>query len=602
MQLILLGVVMLDVDSLRHKKDISILAIGAHLPILQSVLDFDYICGKSAPSLVGIVSTGSKVVKLFYGKKEVLIPCFKSPKDAANKLKSVDFMFNLNSGRRCYFSTIEFFDAFPDAIGGHTFAEDMPEIMALELKNKYVDNGKELIGPAGVGMIIPGHLKLGAIGGTDIRQIVSSNLMLEGNLAVLSASGGISNEIITIIAGAKKSVSFALCFGGDRFPYTDPATAFKMAQTDPNTKAIIYYGELGGTDEYLLVDMIKAGEITKPVIAYIAGVVGESFEQPIQFGHAKALANSQDETASAKIEALRGVGANVAGSIRDFVKLINDIESEEIMNDENDNFEDLKDRKSSMFTSTIGVENDGAYEFVGKSLSTWAQDGNFVRQIVSGILGREPKSEELVTLSNIIFLLSIDHGPQVSGALNTIVTARAGKNLVDSLVAGLLTVGPRFGGAVSGAAGVWLKGVSEGLSPKELVEDYASRKEYIMGIGHKKYRLGLPDPRTEQLMKFAEKIENTPHLDFAKQVEAITSSKKGNLILNIDGHIAALLLDVLMQYEGYTKEELAELVEIDFFNAFFVIPRTVGFISHYLDQKRLGEGLFRLPDDQVSSF
>lgn len=72
--------------------------------------------------------------------------------------------------------------------------------------------------------------------------------------------------------------------------------------------------------------------------------------------------------------------------------------------------------------------------------------------------------------------------------------------------------------------------------------------------------------------------------------------------MNIDGHIAALLLDVLEQYEGYTKAELAELVEMDFFNAFFVIPRTVGFISHYLDQKRLGEGLFRLPDDQVSSF
>lgn len=591
---------MLSIAELRDKNDIKILAIGAHVQILQSVLDFDYLCGKTAPSIVGIVSTGSKVVKLFFGPREILIPCFKDLRDAGSKLDSVDFMFNLNSGRRCYYSTIEFFDAFPDAIGGHTFAEDMPEIMALELIAKYP--GKDLIGPAGVGLLIPGSLKLGAIGGTDCRQLVSSNLTHKGDLAVLSASGGMSNEIISIIAHVNKSISFAMCFGGDRFPYTDPSSAFKMAESDPNTKAIIYYGELGGTDEYLLVDMINAGEITKPVVAYIAGVVGESFEQPVQFGHAKALANNQDETASAKITALLGAGVNVASSIRDFVKLIKDIESEEIMDSENNTADELENRKSSMFTSTIGHENDGAYEFVGKSLSTWAQEGNFVRQIVSGILGREPKSKELVELSNIIFLLSIDHGPQVSGALNTIVTARAGKNLVDSLVAGLLTVGPRFGGAVSGAAGVWLKGVSEGISPKELVEDYASRKEYIMGIGHKKYRIGLPDPRTEQLMKFAENLGNTPHLDFAKQIEEITSSKKGNLILNIDGHIAALLLDVLMQYEGYTKEELAELVEIDFFNAFFVIPRTVGFISHYLDQKRLGEGLFRLPDDQVSSF
>ena len=593
---------MLDIAELRSKSDIKILAIGAHLQILQSVLDFDCLCGKSAPSIVGIVSTGSKVVKLFFGPKEILIPCFKDLSDAGTKLGNVDFMFNLNSGRRCYFSTIEFFDAFPGAIGGHTFAEDMPEIMALDLKNRYQDQGKNLIGPAGVGLLIPGSLKLGAIGGTDYRQIISSKLTHKGDLAVLSASGGMSNEIISIIAHVNKSISFAMCFGGDRFSYTDPSSAFKMAESDPNTKAIIYYGELGGTDEYLLVDMINSGEITKPVVAYIAGVVGESFEQPVQFGHAKALANNQDETASAKITALLGAGVNVASSIRDFVKLIKDIESEEIMDSENNTADELENRKSSMFTSTIGHENDGAYEFVGKSLSAWAEEGSFVRQIVSGILGREPKSKELVELSNIIFLLSIDHGPQVSGALNTIVTARAGKNLVDSLVAGLLTVGPRFGGAVSGAAGVWLKGVSDGLSPKELVEDYASRKEYIMGIGHKKYRIGLPDPRTEQLMKFAENLGNTPHLDFAKQIEEVTSSKKGNLILNIDGHIGALLLDVLMHFEGFTKEELAELVEIDFFNAFFVIPRTVGFISKFLYQKRLGEGLFSLPDDQVSSF
>ena len=597
-----LGAKMLNIAELRENSDIKILAIGAHVPILQSVLDFDYLCGKSAPSIVGIVSSGSKVVKMFFGPREILIPCFKDLNTAGSKLAQVDFMFNLNSGRRCYFSTIEFFDAFPDAIGGHTFAEDMPEIMALDLKTRYQDGGKNLIGPAGVGLLIPGTLKLGAIGGTDYRQLLSSHLTHKGDLAVLSASGGMTNEIISIIAHVNKSISFAMCFGGDRFPYTDPSSAFNLAEQDPSTKAIIYYGELGGTDEYLLVDMINTGEITKPVVAYIAGVVGESFEQPVQFGHAKALANSQDETASAKITALLGAGVSVASSIRDFVKLIKDIKSEEIVDLENNTADELQDRKSSMFTSTIGSENEGAYEFVGKSLSAWAEEGNFIKQIVSGLLGREPKSEQLVELCNYIFLLSIDHGPQVSGALNTIVTARAGKNLVDSLAAGLLTVGPRFGGAVSGSAGVWLKGVSEGLSAKDMVEDYASRKEYIPGIGHKKYRLGLPDPRTEQLMKIANNIANTSHLDFAKQVEQITSSKKGNLILNIDGHISALLLDVLTQYEGYSNEELSELVEIDFFNAFFVIPRTVGFISHYLDQKRLGEGLFRLPDDQVSSF
>ena len=75
--------------------------------------------------------------------------------------------------------------------------------------------------------------------------------------------------------------------------------------------------------------------------------------------------------------------------------------------------------------------------------------------------------------------------------------------------------------------------------------------------------------------------------------------KKGNLILNVDGHIAAIMLDVLAQEEALTTPELKQLIDADFFNALFVIPRTVGFIAHYLDQKRLDEGLFRLPDNDI---
>ena len=50
-----------------------------------------------------------------------------------------------------------------------------------------------------------------------------------------------------------------------------------------------------------------------------------------------------------------------------------------------------------------------------------------------------------------VVLLTADHGPAVSGAHNSIVAARAGKDLISSLVSGLLTIGPRFGGAVQGS-------------------------------------------------------------------------------------------------------------------------------------------------------
>jgi citrate synthase len=154
-------------------------------------------------------------------------------------------------------------------------------------------------------------------------------------------------------------------------------------------------------------------------------------------------------------------------------------------------------------------------------------------------------------------------------------------------------------GAVSDAAREWFNGVSEQSKPSDLVELRAKNKQFIGGIGHKKYRLDLPDPRTAVLASYADKLPAHPYFDFAKGVEEITTQKKGNLILNVDGHIAALMLDTLTQEEYMSTTEINQLIDADFFNTLFIIPRTVGFIAHYLDQKRLDEGLFRLPDEDV---
>ena len=419
--------------------------------------------------------------------------------------------------------------------------------------------------------------------------------MAPGSIAVLSASGGMINELITMVASSQHGISFALCFGGDRFPATTPKDAFLAAEADDATTRIVYYGELGGTDEYELADLLNSGAVTKPVIAYIAGTIGESFEQPIQFGHAKALANSHNETASAKRTALEKAGVQVASSITTFTEYIHAIAPVELPTTATD----YSQRTPSLFTSKISQETPEGYAFVGKHLQSWAESGDIARQITAALLGREARSQLTIDLVRTTFLLSVDHGPQVSGALNTIVTARAGKGIVDSLAAGLLTIGPRFGGAITDAAREWSSSVITNRDPSEHVETYAKTKRFIGGIGHKKYRLDLPDPRTAVLASFVDKLTAHPHYDYAKAIEAITTGKKGTLILNVDGHIAALMLDVLTTEEGMTSKEVQLLIEADFFNALFVIPRTVGFVAHYLDQKRLDEGLFRLPDNDV---
>lgn len=260
--------------------------------------------------------------------------------------------------------------------------------------------------------------------------------------------------------------------------------------------------------------------------------------------------------------------------------------------------DNLSGRTHSLFTSTITGDVNGEPTILGENLTQVATTQSFAKIVGSLWLGRPLKSKKTEAVIDQALRLLVDHGPYVSGAVNTMISARAGKDLVSSLVTGLLTIGPRFGGAVNGAAKVWFESVTNNRHPSDVVEDFAKRKEYIQGIGHKKYRIDLPDPRVPILLELIGDMPH-PYLDFAKAVEQVTTSKKPNLILNVDGALAAILLDLLVSEEKFGEDEIATLIEAEFFNAIFVLSRSVGFIAHYLDQKKLGEPLFRLPDDQV---
>jgi ATP-citrate lyase alpha-subunit len=103
----------------------------------------------------------------------------------------------------------------------------------------------------------------------------------------------------------------------------------------------------------------------------------------------------------------------------------------------------------------------------------------------------------------------------------------------------------------------------------------------VPGIGHRVKSLTNPDKRVMEIVSFV-KSQGIPttHLDFALAVEKITTSKKDTLILNLDGSIAAILVDI-----GFPIETL---------NGFFILSRTIGLIGHWTDQTRQGSKLVRL--------
>ncbi|MBY0110533.1 hypothetical protein K2Y00_00800 [Patescibacteria group bacterium] len=577
-----------------RKGERGIVVAGNHPGIVQSILDFDYLSGQKR-SVLAIITGARKAQKYFFGTKEILIPCYPNFTSLPDSLKSqVRFLFNAQSGRRAYETTTAFFDAFPDALGAHLFAENVPEVHATTLIEKY--GGRKLVaGPSGVGILVPGHLKLGAIGGVDPMQIEASKLATPGSVAVVATSGGMTSELIRAVANAGKRLSFSYCIGGDRFPVSSLGDVLSLAETDSATKGVVYFGELGGVDEYEIVEMIKEKKLTKPVVAYIAGIVDEAFDEHMQFGHAKALVAHKDESARAKREALRGVGVIAPDTFPEFLEALKTLPGNDFSDTMSD-IQPLMTRQKSILSTRHVTDLESVPVFVegGKLV---AQEGPFGSAVIAALLGKPASSPVTKAFAEAIFTLLIDHGGHVSGAVNTMVTARAGKDLVSSLTSGLLTIGPRFGGAINEAARTWRAGLASGQSAADFVESATKGGKVISGIGHRKYRVGIPDPRVAALSSFAELLQTHPHYDFARSIEKVTTGKNGSLILNVDGVIAALMQDILIECEGYGEKEIQELIDAEFFNALFVIPRAVGFIAHFMEQKENDEGLFRLPDD-----
>jgi ATP citrate (pro-S)-lyase len=107
--------------------------------------------------------------------------------------------------------------------------------------------------------------------------------------------------------------------------------------------------------------------------------------------------------------------------------------------------------------------------------------------------------------------------------------------------------------------------------------------------------------RVEIIKNYAlENFSDNTVLNFALAVEQVTTKKKANLILNVDGCIATCFVDMMRSCGAFSKEEADELVQNGCLNGLFVTGRSLGFVGHYLDQKRLKQGLYRHPWDDIS--
>ena len=593
------------------------LIFGMQPKAVQGMLDFDHVCGRKVPSVAGMIYPfgGAHLQKFYWGTSEVLIPVYTKTAEAIEKNPDVDVVINFASCRSVHESSMELLK-FPQIRTIAIIAEGVPERRTKEVNKEAKARGVTVIGPATVGGIKPGCFKIGNTGGM-IDNIIDSKLYRAGTVGYVSKSGGMSNELNNICNRHTNGVYEGVAIGGDRYPGTTFIDHLLRYEADPDCKILLLLGEVGGTEELLICQAIKDKKITKPLIAWCIGTCAKMFTTEVQFGHAGALAQGDMETADYKNNALSAAGALVPPTFEDLPALLESTYKKMVQEGKIQlkaepeppkvplDFAWAKElgliRKPANFISSICDDRGQELLYAGMPISNVFKEDIGVGGVISLLWFKRRLPDYACRFIEMILMLTADHGPAVSGAHNTIVTARAGKDLVSSLCAGLLTIGDRFGGALDGAAVQFTQAFDQGLSAHEFVETMRKKHELILGIGHRIKSRHNPDLRVTILAEYVKKnFPSHPILDFALEVEKVTSAKKDNLILNVDGCIAVSFVDLMRSSGAFSPEEAEEYMKIGTLNGLFVLGRTAGFVGHYLDQKRLKQGLYRHPWDDIS--
>lgn len=584
---------------------------------VQGMLDFDFICKRSTPSVAGIIYTfgGQFVSKMYWGTSETLLPVYQTVEKAVAKHPDVDTVVNFASSRSVYTSTLELME-YPQIRSIAIIAEGVPERRAREILHVAKKKGITIIGPATVGGIKPGAFKIGNTGGM-MDNVVASKLYRKGSVAYVSKSGGMSNELNNIISNTTDGVYEGVAIGGDRYPGTTFIDHMLRYQADPECKILVMLGEVGGVEEYRVIEAVKSGTITKPIVAWAIGTCASMFKTEVQFGHAGSMANSKLETAAIKNESMKAAGFLVPDTFEEmpdllasvYKKLVKDgtivPKQEPVVPKIPIDYAWAQElgliRKPAAFISTISDDRGQELLYAGMPISDVFKEDIGIGGVMGLLWFRRRLPDYATKFLEMVLMLTADHGPAVSGAMNTIVTTRAGKDLISALVSGLLTIGSRFGGALDGAAEEFTKAFDKGLSPRDFVDSMRKQNKLIPGIGHRVKSRNNPDLRVELVKEFVhKKFPSCKMLDYATAVETVTTSKKDNLILNVDGAVAVCFVDLLRNCGAFSAEEAEEYLAMGVLNGLFVLGRSIGLIAHYLDQKRLRTGLYRHPWDDIT--
>jgi len=187
----------------------------------------------------------------------------------------------------------------------------VPIYDVLEISRAAGRAGAKFLGPNTLGCMSVGKAVLGMMGG---RAATAKQWFKPGSVGVTSRSGGMTSSTAYYLSQAGVGLSSIVHVGGDAVVGLPHPEIVRMFQDDPDTKAIVMFGEIGTSQEEQVADLIERKVVTKPVIAYLGG---KAAREGTRFSHAGAIVEGGRGTYQGKLERLRAAGASVVEVFND---------------------------------------------------------------------------------------------------------------------------------------------------------------------------------------------------------------------------------------------------------------------------------------------
>jgi succinyl-CoA synthetase alpha subunit len=231
------------------------------------------------------------------------IPVFDTVKEVVQEHGAIDISVVFVPAPLVRDAVLEAFDAAIKLVV--IIPDRVPVYDVMEIAHYARKHDASFLGPNTLGTLSPGKGVLGMMGG---RAEVAKKLFHRGPVGITSRSGGITSSLAYYLNKNGIGQTSLVHVGGDSIVGLPHPDIIKLFQHDAETRVVVMFGEIGGSQEEQVADLIEKGEFTKPLVAFIGG---KAAKEGTRFSHAGAIVEGTRGSHQGKVKRLKEVGVHV---------------------------------------------------------------------------------------------------------------------------------------------------------------------------------------------------------------------------------------------------------------------------------------------------